>query len=68
MWLAVRAIPAMVGASLSTEPQSPEGLDKTPQPSRRCIREQRGQGSPTAQTQTEAPAPSLQRPRAVWYC
>lgn len=68
VWLAMRAMQAMVGASVSTEPQLPEALDKTPQPSGRCVREQRGQGLPTAQTQTEAPAPSLQRPRAAQLC
>lgn len=39
-WLAVKTILAMVGASVSTEPQSLEGLHKAPQPSRHCIRDQ----------------------------
>lgn len=44
MWLAVKAILAMVRASVSTEPQSLEGLYMAPQPSSHCIRYQERPG------------------------
>lgn len=50
MWLyltprssAMKAIEAMLGASVLTEPLLSERLHKTPQPSRCYIKEQRGQ-------------------------